>query len=101
MRAGVLFLIVLSCLVACKSTYSPRLTQLDKQQKKMMLSHIKKDDEFRKYIDMMFIKTCEDLQKYIIPRGIEIVSINSNKTTVKLPSGRTVDLTSTSYSCEE
>jgi hypothetical protein len=57
----------------------------------MMLSHIKKDDEFRKYIDMMFIKTCEDLQK----------SINSNKTTVKLPSGRTVDLTSTSYSCEE
>ena len=100
MRICVFFVVVLSCVVACKSTYSPRLSETDKQQKKTLLSHIKKDDEFRQYIDIMFVKSCEDLQKYIVPRGIEIVSISSKKTKVKLPSGRTIDISSSSYSCE-
>ena len=99
MNFRVLTAIAVISLLGCQSTYSPKLSQNDKQLKKMILSNVKKDDEFRKYVDMMFVKSCEELHKYMEPRDISLVSVSDKQTTVLLPSGRTVDLKSTHFDC--
>lgn len=84
----------------CKpDMYSPKLSKEDKKIKKKILREFKKDDEFRNYVDVIFVKSCDELHKFIAPRGIEMVSATASKTVIKLPSGRTIDLTSLYYNC--
>lgn len=101
MKSGLLSVIVILFLIGCQSTYSPKLSQQEKQLKKTLLNNVSKDGEFRDYVDIMFIKSCEQLHKYINPRGIKVVSASKDKVIVMLPSGRTMDLKSSSYSCEQ
>lgn len=100
MKFGLLSLIVILLLIGCQSAYSPKLSQSEKQLKKTLLNNVSKDDEFREYVDIMFVKSCEQLHKYITSRGIKVVSASKDKVIVRLPSGRTMDLKSSLYTCE-
>ncbi|MBR9729367.1 hypothetical protein ACFOD0_15250 [Shewanella intestini] len=95
-----IFIIIILLIAGCQSTYKPKLTQLEKQQKKMML-RVAPKAEFTKYIDIMFIKSCEELYKYIEPRGITVVSAKSNQILIRLPSGQTTEISINNLECQQ
>jgi hypothetical protein len=86
-------------LTGCQSTFKPKLSGAEKQQKKLMLSGMP-NVEFKQYIDIMFIKSCDDIHKYIEPRGITLISTQNNEMTFRLPSGRTQDVFVNNLECE-
>jgi len=87
-------------LVGCQSTYSPKLSKSEKWQKKMMLSGVPKT-EFTQYIDILFVKSCVDMHRYMKPRGLTVVSAKDNKMVIRLPSGQTSEVFVNNLQCSE
>lgn len=82
----------------CESTFRPKLNDAEKNTKKAILKN-SNDPHFNKYIDLLFIKSCEDLFKYAKQEKMKIISVDAKSVLVETVEGKQMEVNLNAQDC--
>jgi hypothetical protein len=92
-------LVVMIFLVSgCQSTFKPKLNSAEKYTYKSLKKQFK-GDPMQKYVDIFFIKNCEDLWTYTQQEKIIITSVEGTDIYIETPEKRTMKMNINNLDC--
>lgn len=93
-----ILIVVIFLIAGCKSTFKPKLNSAEKYAYKSLKKQFK-GDPMQKYVDIFFIKSCENLWTYTQQENITITSIEGTDIFIETPEKRTMKMNINNLDC--